>query len=347
MKNNTLTALSGVSVGHSTHPEKLTGVTVVIFDRDLPVAYKSYGGSLGTFNTDTFTNGKSDSRAHALFITGGSWHGLRAGAEIMNQLAGNGIGYRISKKIVNPCVAGAVVYDLGMRIDKFDQFYGKEAVDNVTKDPVERGNVGAGTGTSVGKFRYFNDGKLFAGMKAGVGCSRVDLGNGAMVCALSVVNAVGNIILPDGSVLAGNRDVDNNGKLIDFEWFSDFVSQKETNTTITIVGTNVNLRHRENYERVAHLATHGQVRAINPVNTSLDGDTVFVFSTEQINSFMFPGAITKVRGVYWNNLDVDIIGQAAARATQESIYDACRSSESIKLNAAYKGIVPSSKDYWL
>ena len=345
MKNDTLTALPGVSVGHATHLDKLTGVTVVTFSRDLPVAYVSYGGSLGTFNTDTFTNGKSDNRAHALFIAGGSWHGLRAGAEIINQLASNGTGYKMAK-VVNPCVAGAVVYDLGLRIDEFDQLYGKEAVNNVSSSPVQRGNVGAGTGAAVGKFRYFDNGRLFAGMKAGVGCSRVDLGNGAIVCALSVVNAIGNIILPDGTTLAGNRDANNDGKLLDFDWFSDFVTQKETNTTVTIVGTNVDLRARESYERVAHLATHGHVRAINPVNTALDGDTVFVFSTEQIKKFMFPGAITKARGVYWNNLDVDIIGQAAAKATQLSIYDACRSANTIKLTSAYEGIVPSVSDYW-
>jgi L-aminopeptidase/D-esterase-like protein len=181
-------------------------------------------------------------------------------------------------------------------------------------------------------------------MKAGVGCSRTELGNGAMVCALSVVNAVGNIILPDGKILAGNRDAENNGRLLGFDQFSDFVSDRGTNTTITIVGTNIDLRTRENYERVAHIATHGHVRAINPVNTALDGDTIFVFSTEQIKSFMFNGATTKARGGYWGNLDVDIVGQSAARAVQESIYDACRSAETITFDSAYKGIVPSAKD---
>lgn len=344
MKNNTLTALKGVRVGHSTHLDKLTGTTVVIFDKDLPVAYKSYGGSTGTFNTDTFKNGKSDNRANAIFISGGSWSGLQAGGEIMKRLIEKNIGYK-TFKIINPNLTGAIVFDLGTRVDKFDPIFGKEAVDNVSTSPVERGNVGAGTGTSVGKFKYFDDGKIFAGMKAGVGCNRTDLGNGVIISALSVVNAVGNIILPNGEILAGNRDINNPDKFLTFKGFSDFVTEKSTNTTISIVGTNVNLHTREHYERVAHLATHGQVRAINPVNTSLDGDTVFVFSTEEIEPFMIPNAITKARGSYWGDIDVDLIGQTAAKAVQESIYDACYSAETIKFKQGYKEIIPSVKDY--
>ncbi len=341
--NNTLTVLNGIKVGHSTHLDKLTGTTVIIFDKDLPVAYKSYGGSTGTFNTDTFRNGKSDNRANAIFISGGSWSGLQAAGEILKRLIEKNIGYK-TFKIVNPNLTGAIVFDLGTRIEKFNPIYGREAVDNVTINPVQRGNVGAGTGTSVGKFRYFNDGKIFAGMKSGVGCAMQKLGNGAIVSALSVVNAVGNIILPNGKILAGNRNIDKPNEFLVFNGFSNFVTQKETNTTITVVGTNVNLQTREHYERVAHLATHGQVRAIDPVNTSLDGDTVFVFSTEEINNFMMPNAIIKARGSYWGDLAVDIIGQTAAKVVQESIYDACYQAKSVKLAEAFQGVVLSVAD---
>jgi len=208
--NNTLTALKSVKVGHSTHLDKMTGTTVVLFDRDLPVAYKCYGGSTGTFNTDTFRNGKSDNRANAIFISGGSWSGLQAAGEIIKRLIEKEIGEKVFK-IINPNLTGAIVFDLGTRIEKFNPLYGREAVDNASANPVERGNVGAGTGTSVGKFRYFDNGKIFAGMKAGVGCSLIDLSNGAIVSALSVVNAIGNIILPDGKILAGNRNVEKDG----------------------------------------------------------------------------------------------------------------------------------------
>src|SRR5947209_8668115 len=202
--NNTLTALKGIKVGHSTHLDKLTGCTMVLFDRPTAVAYKTYGGSPGTFNTDTFTNGKSDYYAHGIFISGGSWYGLASAGEILKILVEKKIGYE-SRKIINPNITGAIVYDLGTRIEQYNPDYAREAVENTSYDQVQRGNVGAGTGTSVGKFYYEDNGKTFPGMKAGVGCARVDLGHGVIVTALSVVNAVGNIVLPNGEILAGNR----------------------------------------------------------------------------------------------------------------------------------------------
>lgn len=60
MMNNTLTALNGVKVGHSTHLDKLTGCTVVMFDKPLPVAYKAYGGAVGAFNTESLKTDKTD-----------------------------------------------------------------------------------------------------------------------------------------------------------------------------------------------------------------------------------------------------------------------------------------------
>lgn len=341
--NNTLTALKGVKVGHSTHLDKLTGTTVVLFENDFPIAYKSYGGDPGTFNTDAFRNGRSDNRGHAIFVSGGSWTGLTAGGKILERLIEKKIGYK-SRKIFNPNITGAIVYDLGTFIEQYNPDFATEAVDNALGNPVERGNVGAGTGTSVGKFHYQENGKAIAGMKAGVGCSRIDLGNNIIVCALSVVNALGNIILPDGSTLAGNRGGKDGAKYETFEDFSKSLTEEKSNTTISIVGLNVDLDTRENYERVAHIATQGHVRAINPVNTSLDGDTVFVFSNEQIKSFLTPlgSQITKQS---WKNLKVDIIGQAAAKAVQESIYDACKQANTVKLDGAYKGIIPSCNDY--
>ncbi|HET9947199.1 MAG TPA: P1 family peptidase [Patescibacteria group bacterium] len=338
--NNTLTALKGVRVGHSTHLDKLTGCTVVLFDKPFAVAYKAYGGSTGTFNTDVFANGKLDNYAHGIFISGGSWYGLTSAGEILKALVGKGIGYK-SRKIINPNLTGAIVYDLGTHIGQYDPSYAREAVENATYDEVTRGNVGAGTGTSVGKFFYEDEGKTFPGMKAGVGCARVDLGNGIIVTALSVVNAVGNIILPDGKILAGNRT--KSGEFKKFKHFSDVLTDNKQNTTITIVGINANLWSRENYERIAHVATQGQTRAINPVNTSMDGDSLFVFSTEEVTDFVTKDA-TSIRGDGWSYPQLDIICQAAADAVQESIYDACYRAETIHADFALDGIVPSVKD---
>lgn len=341
--NKTLTALKGVKVGHSTHLDKLTGCTTVLFDKPYPVAYKSYGGSPGTFNTDLLRTGMSFYKRHGLFISGGSLTGLMSASEIMKRMIENGIGDK-DGKIINPNISGAIVYDLGVDVEQFNPIYGRESFDNVTTEAVKGGNVGAGTGACVGKFQYLENGEKSGAMKAGVGSSRIDLGHGAFVCALSVVNAIGNVIKPDGTILAGNRDEKKKFKV--FEDTSDFATVSKMNTTISIVGMNVDLKTHANYERIAHFASIGQIKAINPVNTSLDGDTTFVFSTEEINSILNPN------GKYfetpdWPYFTVDLVGHAAAKAVQESIYDACYQAETISSPDGYKNVIPSAKDYHL
>ncbi len=339
--NNTLTALRGVKVGQSTHLDKLTGCTLVMFDQSFPVAYKSYGGAAGTFNTDLLRNGLSFNRRWGLFVAGGSMTGLMSASEIMQRMIENKMGAK-SEAIYNPNISGAIVFDLGTRIGQYDPKYGTEAFDNLSDKPVESGNVGAGTGTVVGKFQYVEKGTKNGGMKAGVGSARINLGNGIIICALSVVNALGNVVNPDGTILAGNRD--ENKKFKVFEDTTTFVTGDKMNTTISIVGINVDLKTRENYERIAHFGSQGQIRAINPVNTSIDGDTVFVFSNEEIKKPL------NDMGQYfetpdWPLFTVDVIGQAAAKAVQESIYDACKQAKTIEFEQGYKGVIPSCKEY--
>lgn len=345
MDNKTLTSLNGVRVGHATHLDKLTGCTVILFDNPYQVAYKAYGGAVGAYGTEANKADKTNYGENGIFIAGGSNTGLMSASEIMECLRRDQKGSRSGsdKQIFNPSITGAIVYDQGMQVAPYDPAYGREAYENASNEPVANGNVGAGTGTSVGKFRWVEGGTKTGAMKAGVGSARIDLGNGIIVAALSVVNALGNIILPNGEVLAGNRD--ENTKFKPYEDLIDFVTQDRQNTTISVVGINVGLGSKLHLEKVAHLASHGQVRAINPVHTSSDGDTVFVFSTGELKN-PFNNMLQ-----YFQETDdslytqVDIIGHAAARAVQESIYDACRSAETIQFEQAYKGVIPAAKDY--
>lgn len=345
MQNNTLTALKGVKVGHSTHLDKLTGCTVIVFDEPYQVAYKAYGGAVGSYGTEANRADKTSYGQNGIFIAGGSNTGLMSAAEIMECLRRDQKGSRSGKdgRIYNPFLTGAIVYDQGMQIAPYDPVYGREAYENATSEPVVGGNVGAGTGTSVGKFRWLEGGTKTGAMKAGVGSARIDLGNGIIVTALSVVNALGNVVLPNGEILAGNRD--EKTKFKQYEDLIDFVTQDRSNTTISVVGVNVDLGSKLHLERVAHLATHGQVRAVNPVHTSSDGDTVFVFSTGELS-----GPFNNMLQYFQETDDslytqVDIIGHAAARAVQESIYDACRSAETIDFEQAYNGVIPSVNEF--
>lgn len=343
--NNTPTALKGVRVGHSTHLDKLTGCTVILFDQPYSTACVSYGGAVGSFNTEALKSGKTDYKMRGIFISGGSYTGLMSAGEIMECMREDEIAPQVSGDVTvyNPALTGAIVYDQGMRLAPFDPAYGREAYENLSSGPVKRGNVGAGTGTSVGKFRWLEKGTVTGAMKAGVGCARVDIGGGIIVVALSVVNALGNVVLPNGEILAGNRDEIQKFKTYDD--VTDFISGDASNTTITVVGINVDLKTKEHYERVAHLASHGQVRAINPVNLSADGDTLFVFSTAELKD-PFNKHIDLFKQVHDDiNVQVDVIGNAAAKAVQESIYDACRQADTIGFAESYKGVIPSANKY--
>lgn len=343
--NNTLTALSGVKVGHSTYLDKLTGCTVILFDRPYTVGFKAYGGSVGAFNTEGLRSEKTSYKEHGIFIAGGSTTGLAAGSEILNCLREDKVGHKtgITEAIYNPSISGTIVFDQGMYIAPFDPVYGRKAYQNATYDPVQNGNVGAGTGASVGKFHWLLNGTRTGAMKAGVGNARVDLENGITVCAMSIVNPSGNIIQRDGEIMAGNREVHK--KFKQYEDMVDFVTNDRSNTTISVVGINVDLGSKEHYSVLAHLASHGQVRSINPVNTSSDGDSVFVFSTDEIKNPLNRMA------EYFKETDdtrfflIDIIGHAAAKAVQDSIYDAVSSAETVPFELGYKGIIPSVKDY--
>lgn len=341
MQNNTLTALTGVKVGHATHLDKLTGCTVVLFDKDYPSAYQGYGGDIGSFHTDSLRVGARRTR-QGFFIAGGSLAGLMSAGTIMQAMIEDGIGHK-NAKIINPNISGAIVFDQGTRVGQYDPEYGREAYKNLSSKPVTSGNVGAGTGVAVGKFQWLEKGTKSGGMKTGVGNARVDVGNGGMVCALTVLNALGNVINPDGTILAGNRD--EGKKFKDFDDTIDFLTGDPSNTTITIVGTNIDLGTRESYERLAHFATQGHVRAIYPVHTSQDGDTVFVFSTEEIKHPFNDKTVRFFQEPGDAGFTIDVVGHAAAKAVQDSIYDACRSAESVEFEGAYKEIIPSAKDY--
>ena len=343
--NNTLTALNGVRVGHSTHLDKLTGCTVILFDKPMTVAYKSYGGAVGGFNTEGLKSGSTMYGNNGIFIAGGSMTGLMSASAITECMRTDKIGMRISEHVYNPSISGAIIWDLGVQVAPFEAKYGEEAYRNATNDPVIPGNVGAGTGASAGKFRWIVNGTKSGAMKTGIGSAKIELGNGITVCALSVVNPMGNVTLPNGEILAGNRD--ENTKFKNYEDLQDFLSQKETlsNTTISVIGINVDLGAAENYERIAHFGAQGQIRSIYPVNTSQDGDTVFVFSNAELKNPLNSKAKHFKALESDMHLQVDLLGHAAAKAVQESIYDACRHAKSIPFPNAYQGIIPSASDY--
>ena len=339
-QNRSITALKGVKVGHITYADKLTGCTLILFRRPLPVSYVSHGGTPRIYDGEILQTGKSYPLKHGIFISDGAHAGLETAAYIAKRLREKKIGWRVGKSIM-PSLTGACIYSLGLALAEFDPEMGYEVIDQVSDEEVKSGNVGAGTGASVGKFSYTNRGLNLA-MKTGVGNARMDIGHGVIVTALTVLNALGNIVGYDGKIIAGNRDDKKKSKFHSFEQATHSLSSGPSNTTISIVGINVDVS-QEDLKRIAEIASHGQVRAIDPINTSLDGDSVFAFTTKEVKHFLNPQGKRISRGD-WYKLEIDMLGQAADKVVQASIYDACYKAEGIEYLFAHQKRVPSFTD---
>lgn len=297
----TLTDVPGLLVGHAQDLGALTGCTVVICPRGAVAGVDVRGGAPGTRETDLLSPVNFVQRAHAVLLAGGSAFGLAAATGVVRYLEERGIGFRTAAASV-PIVPAAIIFDLnlGRKDIRPDAEMGFAACLAASRQPVTEGNVGAGTGASVGK--------LFGtalGMKAGIGSASIRVGS-MIVAALVVVNSFGDVIDPaTGRPIAGLRS----GRLGPVrigtgDYLADTIAVMRTlpgrtalsiaqhaNTAIGLVATNVAL-DKAGATKVAQMAHDGLARTVRPVHTMLDGDTVFALSTGKVR-----GNITAV-GVF-------------------------------------------------
>jgi L-aminopeptidase/D-esterase-like protein len=193
-----------------------------------------------------------------------------------------GIGLRTGAAVI-PLVAGAVVYDLALgppdaRPDSAAGYAACKAAASV----VERGSVGAGTGCTVGKLlgpdRW---------TKGGLGLASIELSDGATVTALAVVNAFGEVLAEDGSVLAGVRRDESYVRTV--ELLQEGVRPRRPwreSTTLVCVLTDARLTKTETW-RVARAASAGVARAVTPSATSFDGDVAYCFAAGRVDADPF------------------------------------------------------------
>jgi len=277
-RNETLTAVDGLKVGHATMDGRPTGCTVVLAEQGAVASVDVRGGAPGTRETDLLDPVNTVQQVHAIVLAGGSAFGLDAASGAVRFLEERGIGYdtRVAKV---PIVPAAILFDLGFGGDakiRPDASCGYRAATAASTAPVAEGNVGAGTGATVGKMR----GPVRA-MKAGLGSSAIQLPDGLVVAALVAVNAVGDIIDPTtGRTVAGVREEDG-VTLADARKLLLAPPQAPRpgeNTTIGIVATNAKLTKSEAL-KMAQMAHDGYARAIYPVHTPGDGDSIFALAT--------------------------------------------------------------------
>jgi L-aminopeptidase/D-esterase-like protein len=318
-----LTEVHGIKVGHYTLTERPTGCTVILVDGEgVPGGVSQRGGAPGTRETDLLNPLNMVDKVNAVVLSGGSAYGLEAATGTVRWLEERNMGWRVGSGVV-PIVPGAILMDLGFGGNpkiRPAADCGYKAADAAASGPVVEGNVGAGTGATVGKMGG-------GSMKGGIGSAAITLPNGLVVAAIVAVNAVGDIIDPEtGKVVAGVRTEDGRS-LADVRKLlrTGAIGRRPQprageNTTIGLVATNARLTKTE-INRVAVMADDGFARAINPSHTTGDGDTVFALAT----------------GRWQGEANVSMVGALAAEAMAEAIVRAVSKAETL-------AGVPSAKE---
>lgn len=309
MKNNILD-VKGLLVGQAENKEGKTGVTVVIIPQGGVCGVDVRGSAPGTRETDLLDPTNAIEKVNAVVLSGGSAFGLEAASGVMQYLEEKKLGFDVGPTTV-PIVPQAVLFDLsyGDYRCRPDKKMGYQACENATDKMLEEGSVGAGCGATVGKLY-----DMQCCTKSGIGSFAQTLENGITVGAIIAVNAFGDV-LENGKIIAGTTNPEK----------TDFIDTEKTmlqmactpsfhgkNTTIGIIATNASLTKAE-AKKIAGMAHDGLARAIRPIHTTLDGDTLFCLSTGEIKT---------------QKPIVDLIGTLAAKVTEQAVIRAVKKANS-------------------
>lgn len=270
---------AGIKIGHATLTEHHTGCTVFLCPPETVASVDVRGPAPGSREAALLEPEKPVTYINGLVLSGGSAFGLAAADGVMRYCAEQGWGHPTPIRPI-PIVPAAIVYDLFLGGGEVlpDADLGYAACQAASDQQVSQGNVGAGAGVTVGKWGGFQH-----MMKSGFGMAH-EVVEGVTVAAAAVVNAVGDVVNDDGSVLAGARNGD--GWLVDrdrYRRFADRPPAPLTNTTLVVVATDARLNKIE-ARRLAQRAHDGFAISIRPVHTTHDGDTAFALATGRVDA---------------------------------------------------------------
>ena len=266
--------INGFLAGHWTDLGACTGCTVILPPDGAVAAAEVRGGGPGTRESELLQPAASVDGVNAVLLTGGSAHGLAAADGAARWLGEHGCGYATPAGLV-PLVASAVVFDLAIGDSQTrpgpDEGYAACIEAGAT---VESGNVGVGTGCTVGKL-LGADGWC----RGGLGFAESVLSGGATVQAIAAVNAFGDVLDADGSILVGARRGDAFAGTVELlrDGFGPRHAQGEA-TTLVCVLTDATLDKRQAW-LVARSAGAGTARAVSPAATAVDGDMTFCIAS--------------------------------------------------------------------
>ncbi|MBQ8092602.1 MAG: P1 family peptidase [Clostridia bacterium] len=304
-----ITEIPGIRIGQAENREAGTGCTVLIAEAGAPAGLDVRGGGPASRESELLKPLAAAGQIHAILLSGGSAYGLDAAGGVMQYLEERNIGFKIGGGVV-PLVCQSDLFDLTCGDWKVrpDREMGYQACVASETGNYKDGNYGAGTGATVGKALGMD-----YCMKSGIGSYAVCL-NGLMVGAVVAVNALGDVYdWKNGCEAAGQLNETRTGFRPVTQWMYEHYDRPEPlpqgNTTIGVVLTNAKLQ-KTALCKVAGLAHNGYARAIHPVHTSADGDSIYAMSLGEVQA------------------DSDIVGTLAADVMAEAILRAVNAAES-------------------
>ena len=272
-----ITDVPGVEAGHFTDDAGKTGCTVIMCKKGAVCGVDVRGSAPGTRETDLLRSENLVERVHAVVLAGGSAFGLESACGAMDYLRDSGIGMDTGFAKV-PIVPAAVLFDLGVGSPNAfpDKLAGYKACKSASAEPMEQGNVGAGTGATVGKAL----GAEFAQM-GGIGTCSISLSNGVVIGAVTAVNALGDVVNKKGDIIAGAYKGGFLNIAESMRHAGETHGIKGANTTIGVLATNARLT-KVQANKLASICQDGLAVSIRPCHTMYDGDTYFAMSTGDV-----------------------------------------------------------------
>lgn len=309
MKEISIKDFRNIQIGQAENVQAGTGCTVFLLGREgASVGLDVRGGGPASRESELLKPLATAQVIHAILLAGGSAFGLDAAGGVMRYLEERGIGVDVGVTRV-PLVCQSDLFDLTVADahTRPDAAMAYEACVNAETGNYRDGNHGAGTGATVGKLLGMEH-----CMKSGIGSYAVQVGN-LQVGAVVAVNAVGDIYdYENGRKIAGLLAAD--GKtFLDSELAALQAIEAQTekfvgNTTLGVILTNARL-DKAHLCKIAGMAHDGYARAIRPVHTSMDGDSIYAVSLGDVPA------------------DMDVVGTLAARVMAKAIVRAVQAAE--------------------
>ena len=294
-----ISEIAGVTFGQAQDYTAMTGVSVALFSGENNGGIDVSGGGPASREAHLLSPYTDTKSLNALVFAGGSAYGLGAADGVMKYLEERNRGFAVPGGVV-PLVVQSDIFDLTLGDGRVrpDAKMAYEAclMAEAGEEPVS-GSVGAGTGAAVGKLYGMGQSQ-----KAGIAFHAAQLGE-LQVGVMVVVNAFGDVFdWESGKQIRGLLDSKRQNLLsTEAELYKQMITlQTGTNTTLAAIFTNAQFNEGE-MNKIAAMARSGLARAISPVNTMADGDTIYAFSLGEVKA------------------DLNIVGLLAARVLSEGI----------------------------